>query len=117
MKDERMSTGLLKWSRSIDDLPVDDEALRLFAHLLRIYLGRGQEDQEGIASMAAIVVNPDADDDDVQAALDTLRESLHSTAPAFDLDSEDDGTAAWTSRNEKRFPPKDEPTSSEDGSP
>ena len=88
----RMDSELMRWTKSIDDLQVNDEALRLFAHLLRIYLDRGQEDQEGIESMASIITNPDADDDDVQAALDTLRESLHSTASAVDLESEDELT-------------------------
>lgn len=92
MNGARMDSERMKWTTSIDDLQVDDEALRLFAHLLRIYLGRDQEDQEGIASMTSIITNPTADAEDVQAAVDTLRESLHSTASAVDLESEDEST-------------------------
>jgi len=85
-----MDSELSRWSQCIDGLPADDGALRLFSHLLCIYLARGEEDRDGIASMALIIVDPKADADEVQAALDTLRESLHSTAPVIDLESEDD---------------------------
>jgi lambda repressor-like predicted transcriptional regulator len=81
-------SDLSNWAARIDDRAVDDDALRTFAHLLRTYLDRGAEDREGIASMAAIVADPESDADDVRAALDTLRESLHSTAEALDLEAE-----------------------------
>jgi len=90
MMGSRLESELARWSESIDGLAVNDEALRVFANLLCVYLGREREDQEGIASMASIVVDPEADADEVQAALDTLRESLHSTPMAIDLDSEAD---------------------------
>lgn len=90
MMGSRLEAELSRWSESIDGLAVNDEALRVFANLLCVYLGRGREDQEGIASMASIVVDPEADADEIQAALDTLRESLHSRAAAVDLEAEDD---------------------------
>jgi|GEM_PF-793786 len=93
MMGSRVESELLKWTKSIDGLAVDDETLRLFANLLCVYLGRDEEDQEGIASMASIVADPQADADEIQAALDTLRESLHSTAAAVDLGSEADLSA------------------------
>lgn len=90
MSELHSSAWLSHWMTHVDDLPVDDDALRTFAHLLRAYLARDAEDREDLATMAAIVVDPESDADDVQAALDTLRESLHTTAEAFDLESEDD---------------------------
>jgi hypothetical protein len=92
MTGPRMDSEPFRWSQSMDGLPADDEAMRLFSHLLCTYLARGEEDREGIASMASIIVDPNADSDEVQAAIDTLRESLHSTASAIDLESEDDLT-------------------------
>lgn len=78
------------WTTRIDDLSVDDEALRIFARLLRTYLSRGDEDREGIAAMASIAVDPESDADDAQAALNTLRESLSSSMEWIDLSSETD---------------------------
>lgn len=90
MMGSRLEAELSRWSEHIDGLAVNDEALRVFSNLLCVYLGRDREDQEGIASMASIVVDPEADADEVQSALDTLRESLHSRAAALDFESEDD---------------------------
>jgi len=90
MAELQRSGWLSRWRTHIDDLPVDDNALRTFSYLLRAYLTRDPEDREDLATIAAIVVDPESDPDDVQAALDTLRESLHTTAEAFDLESEDD---------------------------
>lgn len=89
------------WTTRIDDLAVDDETLRVFARLLHTYLALGVEDQEGIATMAAIAVDPESDDDDAQAALNTLRESLSSSAKWVDLSSETDlNDAEWQTARE-----------------
>lgn len=90
MATRRKSDRLSSWMEQIDGLTVDDDALRIFAKLLRVYLERGPEDREGIASMASIIADPEIDPDDAQAALDTLRESLHSSAESIDLASDVD---------------------------
>lgn len=81
---------LSRWKTRVDDLTVEDGDLRIFARLLRAYLGRDAEDREDLATMAEIIVDPESDADDVRAALNTLRESLHSTSEAIDLESDDD---------------------------
>ncbi len=60
------------------------QELKAFARLLCAYLSRDEEDREGIASMASIAVDPDATDDEIEAALETLREGLYPTE-AVDL--------------------------------
>ena len=75
------------WTTRIDDLSVGDETLRVFARLLRIYLALGVADREGIATMASIAVDPESNADDAQTALNTLRESLSSSAEWVDLSS------------------------------
>src|SRR5271157_6233857 len=57
------------------------EELKAFAKLLRAYLSRDEEDREGIASMASIAIDPDATADEIEAALETLREGLYPTVP------------------------------------
>ncbi len=84
------SDWLSHWRTHVDGLPVDDDAIRTFAHLLQAYLARDVEDREDLAVMAGVVTDPSSDADDVQAALDTLRESLHSTAEGVDLEAGDD---------------------------
>jgi lambda repressor-like predicted transcriptional regulator len=61
------------------------EELKAFAELLRVYLNCGEEDQRGIASMASIATDPNATEDEIEAALETLREGLFPTE-ALDLE-------------------------------
>src|SRR3954451_20472160 len=61
---------------------VSMEEFRGFAKLLGVYLNLDEQDREGVESMASIVVDPDATDDEIEAAIETLREGLFPTAPA-----------------------------------
>ena len=63
----------------------DEQKLRHFAELLRVYLQHDEEERAGIARMAAIVADPEADEDESRDALNTMREGLFPTLPA-DLD-------------------------------
>src|SRR5436309_3368262 len=63
---------------------VTREELKAFAKLLPIYLSCDEEDRQGISSMALIAADPNATDDEIEAALETLREGLFPTE-AVDL--------------------------------
>jgi lambda repressor-like predicted transcriptional regulator len=62
------------------------ESLRDFAKLLAAFLRCDGEIRDGIASMAAIVIDPDASEDEIEAALDTVREGLF-PSHSVDLDA------------------------------
>jgi len=74
-------SGLSKGVASVAGDHVTMEELKAFAKLLRPYLSRDEEDREGIASMASIAIDPDATDDEIEGALETLREGLYPTDP------------------------------------
>lgn len=58
---------------------INDEELTAFAKVLRAYLAHDKEDREGIAKMATIICDPEADPDEVQGALETMRDGLYPT--------------------------------------
>ena len=64
---------------------VSMEELKAFAELLRVYLNCREEDRRGIASMALIATDPNATEDEIEAAVETLREGLFPTE-VFDLE-------------------------------
>src|SRR5208337_2493489 len=72
-------SGLSNGVASVTGDAVTMEELKAFAKLLRAYLSRDEEDREGIASMASIAIDPDATADEIEAALETLREGLYPT--------------------------------------
>ena len=74
-------SGLSNGVTSVTGDAVTMEELKAFAKLLRAYLSRDEEDREGIASMASIAIDPDATADEIEAALETLREGLYPTEP------------------------------------
>jgi len=79
-------SGLSNGVASVTGDAVTMEELKAFAKLLRAYLSRDEEDREGIASMASIAIDPDATADEIEAALETLREGLYPTEP-IDLEA------------------------------
>jgi DNA-binding Xre family transcriptional regulator len=78
--------------------PVTMEELKAFAKLLQAYLNCDEEDRQGITSMTSIATDPDATDDEIEAALETLREGLFPTEPVdlgIDRELEPDEESIW----------------------
>ncbi len=79
---------------------VSPESLRTFAKLLMTFLGHDTEIRDGVASMASIVVDPDASEDEIEAAVNTMKEGLFPSA-SIDLEAPaelEDGELAVSER-------------------
>ena len=79
MNDMTVSKGISSRPTSVARGQVSDDELRAFAVVLRAYLGHENKDRDGIARMASIVTDPDATVDEVEDALETMREGLYPT--------------------------------------
>jgi DNA-binding Xre family transcriptional regulator len=60
---------------------LSEHDLGVFARLLAIYLSHDEQDRVGIATMASIVADRNATPDEIEAALETIREGLYPTQP------------------------------------